>query len=74
MPMTTDIGVTAVGTIVETTGAETIGAGTTGAEIIGAESKPAEKRTVVIGSAARIAPCSIVTRTSIVTIVAKQQA
>ncbi|MDR6917976.1 hypothetical protein J2X66_004867 [Pseudomonas sp. 3296] len=63
--MTTDTGVTAVGTI-----AETIGAGTTGAEIIGVESKPVEKRNVVIGSATRIAPCGTVTKTSIVTIVA----
>jgi hypothetical protein len=67
--MTTDTGVTAVGTIIET-----IGAGTTGAEIIGVESKPVEKLNVVIGSATRIGPCGTVTRTITVIIVAKQNA
>ena len=69
LPMTTDTGMTAVGTIVETIGAET-----TGAEIIGVESKPAEKPNVVIGSATRIGPCGTATRTITATIVAKQQA
>jgi hypothetical protein len=64
--MTTDTGMTAVGTIVDTIGAETTGAG-----ITGAESKPAEKlNAVVIGSAIRTAPCGTVTRTATVTIVA----
>jgi hypothetical protein len=63
--MTIDTGMTAVGTIVETIGAEM-----NGAEIIGVESKPAEKLNVVIGSATRIGPCGIVTRTITVTIVA----
>ncbi|MNS31445.1 hypothetical protein D3C72_635020 [compost metagenome] len=64
--MTTDTGMTAVGTIVETIGAET-----TGVEITGAESKPAEKQNaVVIGSATRIEPCGTATRTIAATIVA----
>jgi hypothetical protein len=67
--MTTDTGVTAVGTIAETIGVETNGAGT-----IGAESKPAEKPNVVIGNATRIEPCGTVTKKSTVTIVANQQA
>jgi len=62
--MTTDTGMTAVGTIVETIGAETTGAGISGAEISGVESKPAEKPSaIVIGSAT-------VMRTIAVTIVA----
>jgi ADP-ribosylglycohydrolase len=64
--MTTATGMTAVGMIVETIGAGTIGAG-----IIGVESKPAEKLSVVIGSAIRIAPCGTVTKKSTVTIVAR---
>ncbi|MOA26978.1 hypothetical protein D3C78_1478130 [compost metagenome] len=64
--MTTDTGMTAVGTIVETIGAET-----TGVEIIGVESKPAEKpNAIVIGSATMIEPCGTVTRTIAATIVA----
>jgi hypothetical protein len=64
--MTTDTGMTAVGTIVETIGAET-----TGAEISGVESKPAEKPSAVeIGSATRIGPCGTVTKTITVIIVA----
>jgi hypothetical protein len=62
--MTTDTGMTAVGTIVETIGAET-----TGAETSGVESRPAEKlNAIVIGSATRIGPCGTVTRTITVTI------
>ena len=69
--MTTDTGMTAVGTIVETIGAETTGAGISGGEISGAESKPAEKLSaVVIGSATTIGPCGTVTRTIAATIVA----
>ena len=69
--MTTDTGMTAVGTIVETIGAETTGAGISGVEINGVESKPAGKPSaVVIGSATRIGPCGTVTRTIAVTIVA----
>ena len=64
--MTTDTGMTTVGTIVETIGAEM-----TGVEIIGVESKPAEKRNaIVIGSATRIASCGTATRTIAATIVA----
>jgi hypothetical protein len=64
--MTTDTGVTAVGTIVETIGAET-----TGVEISGVESKPAKKlNAIVIGSATRIGPCGTATRTITATIVA----
>jgi hypothetical protein len=59
--MTTDTGVTAVGTIVETTGVE----------ISGVESKPAEKlNAIVIGSATKIEPCGTATRTIAATIVA----
>jgi hypothetical protein len=69
--MTTDTGMTAVGTIIETIGAETTGAGISGVEINGVESKPAGKPSaVVIGSATRIGPCGTVTRTIAVTIVA----
>ena len=69
--MTTDTGMTTVGTIVETIGAETIGAETTGVEISGVENKLAEKLSaIVIGSATRIGPCGTVTRTITVTIVA----
>lgn len=68
--MTTDTGMTTVGTIVETTGAETIGV-----EISGAESKPAEKlNAIVIGSATiigMIGPCGTATRTMTATIVAR---
>ncbi len=64
--MTTDTGMTAVGTIVETIGAET-----TGVEIDGVESKPAEKpNVIVIGSATMIGPCGTATRTITATIVA----
>ena len=64
--MTTDTGMTAVGTIVETIGAET-----TGVEIGGVESKPAEKlNAIVIGSATKIGPCGTATRTITATIVA----
>lgn len=69
--MTTDTGMTAVGTIVET-----IGAGTTGVEKIGVGnsgvgSKPAEKRNaIVIGSATTIEPCGTATKTITATIVA----
>jgi hypothetical protein len=63
--MTTDTGMTAVGTIVETIGAET-----TGVEISGVESKLAERLNVVIGSATRIGPCGTATRTIAATIVA----
>ena len=64
--MTTDTGMTTVGTIVETIGVET-----TGVEITGAESKPAEKlNAVVTGSAAKIGPCGTVMRTITATIVA----
>jgi hypothetical protein len=65
--MTTDTGVTAVGTIVETIGAET-----TGVETSGVESKPAEKlNAIVIGTATRIGPCGTATRTITATIVAR---
>jgi hypothetical protein len=65
--MTTDTGMTAVGTIVETIGAET-----TGVEKIGVESKPAEKlNAIVIGSATKIGPCGTATRTITATIVAR---
>jgi hypothetical protein len=64
--MTTDTGMTAVGTIVETIGAET-----TGVEISGVESKPAEKLIVVIGSATKIGPCGTATRPITATIVAR---
>ncbi len=64
--MTTDTGMTTVGTIVETIGAET-----TGVEITGAESKPAEKlNAVVTGSATMIVPCGTATKTITATIVA----
>ena len=64
--MTTDTGMTAVGTIVETIGAETTGAG-----ISGVESKPIGKlNAIVIGSATRIGPCGTVTKTINATIVA----
>lgn len=64
--MTTDTGVTAVGTIVETIGAET-----SGAEITGVESKRAEKlNAIVIGIATTIGPCGTATRTITVTIAA----
>jgi len=64
--MTTDTGMTAVGTIVETIGAETNGAG-----IIGVESKPAEKQSAIVsGSAIRIGACATATRMITVTIVA----
>ena len=66
MPMTTDTGMTAVRTIVETIGAET-----TGVEISGVESKPAEKlNAVVTGSVTTIGPCGTATRTITATIVA----
>jgi hypothetical protein len=65
--MTIDTGMTVAGMIVETIGAEMIGA-----ETIGVESKPVEKLNDVIGSATRNVPCGIGTRTSTVTIVAKQ--
>ena len=69
--MTTDTGMTAVGTIVETIGAETTGAGISGVEISGVESKPIGKLSaIVIGSATRIGPCGTVTRTIAATIVA----
>jgi hypothetical protein len=65
--MTTDTGMTAVGTIVETIGAETIGV-----EISGVESKPAEKlNAIVTGSATMIGPCGTATRTIAATIVAR---
>jgi hypothetical protein len=68
--MTTETGMTTVGTIVETIGAET-----SGAEKIGAESKPAGKlNAVVIGSVTRIGPCGTVTRTITVTIGASAKA
>ena len=64
--MTTDTGMTAVGTLVET-----IGAGTTGIEITGVENKLAGKpNAAVIGSATRTGPCGTVTRTIAATIVA----
>ncbi|PZW63954.1 hypothetical protein F475_01198 [Pseudomonas sp. URMO17WK12:I6] len=64
--MTTDTGMTAVGTIVETIGAET-----NGVENSGAESKPVEKlNAIVIGSATMIGPCGTATRTITATIVA----
>ena len=64
--MTTDTGMTAVGTIVETIGAET-----NGVENSGVESKPVEKlNAIVIGSATRIGPCGTATRTITATIVA----
>lgn len=67
--MTTDTGMTAVGTIAEMIGAETIGAETTGVEINGVESKPAEKpNAIVIGSAIRIGTCDTATRTIAATI------
>ena len=66
--MTTDTGMTAVGTIVGTIGAET-----TGVETSGVESKPAGKlNAVVIGSATMIEPCAIATSTIIATIVASE--
>lgn len=69
--MTTDTGMTAVGTIVETIGAETTGAGISGVEISGVESKPIGKLSaIVIGSATRIGPCGTVTKTINATIVA----
>lgn len=69
--MTTDTGMTAVGTIVETIGAETTGVEISGEEISGAESKTAEKRNaIVIGSTTRIGPCATATRTIAATIVA----
>jgi hypothetical protein len=64
--MTTETGMTTVGTIVETIGAET-----TGVEIIGVENKPAEKlNAIVIGSAGKIGLCGTATRTITATIVA----
>ena len=64
--MTTDTGMTAVGTLVET-----IGAGTTGIEKTGVENKLAGKpNAAVIGSATRTGPCGTVTRTIAATIVA----
>jgi hypothetical protein len=64
--MTTDTGMTVVGTI-----AETIGVETTGVEITGVESKPAVKQNaIVIGSATRIGPCGTATRMIAATIVA----
>ncbi|MCY1187127.1 hypothetical protein D9M73_280700 [compost metagenome] len=64
--MTTDTGMTAVGTIIETIGAET-----TGVEINGVESGPAEKpNAIVIGSAGMIGRCGTATRTITATIVA----
>ncbi|GID08918.1 hypothetical protein TMM008_61200 [Pseudomonas sp. 008] len=64
--MTTDTGMTAVGTIVEMIGAET-----NGVENSGAESKPVEKlNAIVIGSATMIGPCGTATRTITATIVA----
>jgi hypothetical protein len=67
--MTTDTGMTAVGTIVETIGAET-----TGVETSGVESKPAEKpNAIVIGTATRIGPCGTATRTITATIVARRR-
>jgi hypothetical protein len=65
--MTTDTGVTAAGTIVETIGAEM-----TGVENSGAESKPAEKlNAIVIGNATTIAPCGTAMTTIVATIVAR---
>ncbi|MNG09110.1 hypothetical protein D3C84_925120 [compost metagenome] len=62
--MTTDTGMTAVGTLVET-----IGAGMTGVGITGAESKPAVKQNAIVtGSATRIGPCGTATRTIAATI------
>lgn len=59
--MTTETGMTTVGTIVETIGVE----------IIGVENKPAEKlNAIVIGSASKIGPCGTATRTITATIVA----
>jgi hypothetical protein len=64
--MTTDTGMTAVGTIVETIGAGTTGVGSSGVEI-----KPAEKlNAIAIGSATTIAPCGTATKTITATIVA----
>jgi hypothetical protein len=64
--MTTDTGMTAVGTIVETIGAETTGVGNSG---VG--NKPAEKlNAIVIGSATTIEPCGTATKTITATIVA----
>lgn len=64
--MTTDTGMTTVGTIVETIGAET-----TGVENSGVESRLVEKlNAIVIGNATRIGPCGTVTRTITATIVA----
>jgi hypothetical protein len=63
--MTTDTGMTAVGTIVKTTGAETIGV-----EISGAESRLVEKpNAVVIGSATEIGPSGTTMRMVAATIV-----
>ena len=70
--MTTDTGMTAVGTIVETTGAEMTGVEINGVEISGAESKLVEKpNAIVIGSATKIGPCGTATRTIAATIVAR---
>ena len=70
MPMTTDTGMTAVGTIVETTGAEMTGVEINGVEISDAESKLVEKpNAIVIGSATKIGPCGTATRTIAATIV-----
>ncbi len=69
--MTTDTGMTTVGTIVETIGADTIGVEKTGVGNSGVGSKPAEKlNAIVIGSATMIAPCGTATKTITATIVA----
>ena len=69
--MTTDTGMTVVGTIAEMIGAETIGAETTGVDINGVESRPAAKPSaIVIGSDTRIVTCDTATRTIAATIVA----
>ncbi|RON12140.1 hypothetical protein BK662_29975 [Pseudomonas frederiksbergensis] len=69
--MTTDTGMTTVGTIVEMIGAETTGVEIIGVEITGVESKPAEKRSAIVtGSATRIGSCGTATRTIATTIVA----
>jgi len=68
--MTTDTGVTAVGTIVETIGAEISGVG-----ISGAENRLAEKlNAIAIGSATTIERSATVTRRITVTIVASGEA
>lgn len=69
--MTTDTGMTAVGTIAETIGADTTGVEKTGIGNSGVESKPAERlNAIVIGSAIMIGPCGTATKTITATIVA----